>query len=139
MPSLPSGASDCYQMTCESAAPTEEVGVSQNDTAPEDTCVVRTHGVQLAIFLARKLLDEPESSSTEIVQPLYCRRSSATETPRLPRTIVPTRWTPPSRVADWSSSNARPRSSGDSPENASCVQTRAPSWASGDQSVRSAT
>ena len=66
------------------------VQVSRNDTRLEDTCVVTTRG-QLAIFLAIKLLEELESSSTEIDQPLYWRRSSATETPRCPRTIVPTR------------------------------------------------
>jgi hypothetical protein len=64
--------------------------VSRNDTRREDTCVVTTPA-QLAIFLATKLFEELESSSTEIDQPLYCRRSSATETPRWPRTIVPTR------------------------------------------------
>ena len=64
--------------------------VSRNDTRREDTCVFTTRG-QLAIFLAMKLLEELESSSTEIDQPLYWRRSSATVTPRRPRTIVPTR------------------------------------------------
>ena len=64
--------------------------VSRNDTRPEDTCVLTTRG-QLAIFLATKLLEELESSSTEIDQPLYWRRNSATERPRWPRTIVPTR------------------------------------------------
>jgi hypothetical protein len=60
-------------------------------TLPRRTGVSFGHLPQLAIFFARKLLDEPESASTEIDQPLYCRRSSATETPRLPLTIVPTR------------------------------------------------
>ena len=55
--------------------------VSRNDTPLEDTCVVTTPA-QLAIFLAMKLFEELESSSTEIDQPLYWRRSSATETPR---------------------------------------------------------
>src|SRR5450759_4073207 len=64
--------------------------VSRNDTRPWDTCVFTTRG-QLAIFLAMKLLEELESSSTEIDQPLYWRRNSATERPRWPRTIVPTR------------------------------------------------
>jgi len=64
--------------------------LSQNDTRGKDTCVSTTQD-QLAIFLARKLLEELESSSTDIDQPLYCRLSSATETPRWPRTIVPTR------------------------------------------------
>src|SRR2546423_1469790 len=39
-------------------------------------------GSQLAILRARKLLDVPESCSTEIDQPLYCRFNSATENPR---------------------------------------------------------
>jgi hypothetical protein len=43
---------------------------SRNDTRPEDTCVVTTPA-QLAIFLAIKLFEELESSSTEIDQPLY--------------------------------------------------------------------
>src|SRR5206468_8705191 len=111
--------------------------VLQIDTRLKDTCVVKTPG-QLAIFRARKLFDDPESS-TEIDQPLYWRRSSLTESPRWPRTIVPTRCTPPSRVAPCSSSNARPRSSADSPLNASGVHTTGPSWTSGDQSVISAT
>lgn len=42
----------------------------RNDTRPEDTCVLMTPD-QLAIFRAMKLLDELESSSTEIDQPLY--------------------------------------------------------------------
>ena len=58
--------------------------VSQNDTPSEDTSVFKTRR-QLAIFLARKLLEELESSSTEIDQPLYWRRSSDTDSPRWPR------------------------------------------------------
>src|SRR5438046_6673004 len=104
-------------------------------TLGERTLVSLRHGGQLAIFLARKLLEEAESGSIEIDQPLYCRRSSATESPRWPRTIVPTRCTPPSRVAPCSSSNARPRSSADNPMKASGVQTTAPSCTYGDQSV----
>ena len=43
---------------------------SHNDTPPEDSSVVMTPD-QLAIFLARKLLEEAESASIEIDQPLY--------------------------------------------------------------------
>jgi len=63
----------------------------QNDTCFEDTCVAKTQTAQLAILRARKLFEAPESCSTEIDQPLYCRFSSATENPRWPRMIVPTR------------------------------------------------
>src|SRR5690242_1065058 len=101
--------------------------VSQSDTRPEDTCVWMTQGdTQLATLRARKVFDEAVSSSTEIDQPLYCFFNSVTDKP-LPRTIVPTRWTPPSRVAPCNSSNARLRSFTESPLNASGVQTTAPS------------
>jgi len=55
------------------------------------TLVSLRHVPQLAILRARKVLDDAESVSIEIDQPLYCRRSSLTDSPRLPRMIVPTR------------------------------------------------
>ena len=45
--------------------------LSQIDTRVVDTCVTRTQGgFQLATLRARKVLDDDESSSTEIDQPL---------------------------------------------------------------------
>jgi hypothetical protein len=55
------------------------------------TPVSLRHKAQLAIFLATKLFEEVESASIEIDHPLYWRRSSASEIPLFPRTIVPTR------------------------------------------------